>query len=159
MIDREARRQVAELLRHLVSGQITNDEFEDRLPQGSADRGVSEISSEAWYLYSDLWEHRLVGEQRLSPEARTSVARTVLFLQSDREYEWPEWPFGSRFLSALLRLFTLGVFGRGAKARYEKAGDIGVWPFLRREDYEAALQAPPYLSGRSNNKMQQTSHG
>lgn len=158
MIDRDARRQVSELLRHLVSGQITNDEFEDRLPQGSADRAVNEISSEAWYLYSDLWEHRLVGAQRLTAEARTHVARTVLFLQSEREFEWPEWPLGSRLLSGLFRLLTLGIFGRGARARYEQAGDIKVWPFLRRADYEAALEAPPYLSGRSNNKMQQTSH-
>jgi hypothetical protein len=37
---------VSELLRHLVSGQITNDEFEDRLPEGSPDRAVTEIASE-----------------------------------------------------------------------------------------------------------------
>src|SRR5262245_1910620 len=127
MIDREARRQVSELLRHLVSGQITNDEFEDRLPKGSRDRAVTQISSQAWFLYSDLWEHRLVGTQRLNAEARTNVARTVLFLQSDREFEWPEWPIGSRLLSALFRLLTLGMFSRGASARYEQAGDIRVW--------------------------------
>jgi hypothetical protein len=147
MIDREARRQVSELLRHLVCGQITNDEFEDRLPDGSSDRAVREISSEAWYLYSDLLEHRLVGKQRLGHEVRTNVARTILFLQSDREYEWPEWLLGSRLLSVLVRLLTLGLLGRGPRVRYEEAGDIRVWPFLRRADYEAALEAPPYLSG------------
>jgi hypothetical protein len=95
-----------------------------------------------------------VGQQRLSAAARTHVVRTILFLQSEREYEWPEWPLGSRLRSALLRLLTLGLFGRGARARYEQAGDISVWPFLRRTDYEAALEAPPYLDGR-----QPMSHG
>lgn len=159
MIDYDARRRVSELLRHLVSGQITNDAFEDALPEGSADRAVQEVSEEAWYLYSDLWEHRLVGKQRLASDARTHVARTILFLQSDLEYEWPEWPFSSRFLSSFLRFLTLGVLGRGARVRYEQAGDIKVWPFLRRADYEAALKTPPYLSGRSNNEMQRTRPG
>jgi hypothetical protein len=150
MIDHDARRRVSELLRHLVSGQITNDAFEDALPDGSADRAVREVSSEAWYLYSDLWEHRLVGKERLAPEARTHVARTILFLQSDLEYEWPDWPFPSRVFSSMLRLLTLGILGRGARVHYERAGDIKIWPFLRRADYDAALKAPPYLSGRSN---------
>ena len=159
MIDHEARRRVSELLRHLVSGQITNDAFEDALPEGSGDRAVQEISSEAWYLYSDLWEHRLVGKERLSREARTHVARTILFLKSPLEYEWPEWPFRSRMVSSMLRVLTLGALGRGARVRYEKAGDIEVWPFLRRADYDAALKTPPYLSGRSNNEMQRTRPG
>ena len=32
MVDRKARDKFAELLRHLATGQITNDEFEDRAP-------------------------------------------------------------------------------------------------------------------------------
>lgn len=33
MIDREARNKLAELMRSLSSGLITNDEFEDELPK------------------------------------------------------------------------------------------------------------------------------
>jgi hypothetical protein len=92
MIDHDARGRVSELLRHLVSGQITNDGFEAALPEGSADRAVREVSSEAWYLCGDLREHRLVGKERLAPEARIHVARTILFLQSDLEYECRNGP-------------------------------------------------------------------
>jgi hypothetical protein len=147
MIDRQGRTTVAESLRHLVSAQITNDEFEDRLPVSSEDRAVEEISQEAWYLYSDLWEHRLTGAERLPDEVRRHIARWILFLHSDLEFEWPQWSFGRRFVSSAARLLTFGVLGQEGRRRYERAGDITLWPFLRRGDYEAALAKPPYLSG------------
>jgi hypothetical protein len=77
MVDRESRTKLGELIRHLAAGQITNDEFEDRLlPLGSADPAVWEVfSSGAWCLYSDLWEYRLTGKYRLPKEARREVAR------------------------------------------------------------------------------------
>ena len=57
MIDRQARDLAAELIRHLVSGQITTDQFEDRLPK-SPDRAIQEIySSGPYLLYSDDDEH------------------------------------------------------------------------------------------------------
>jgi hypothetical protein len=147
MIDRDGRHAVAELLRHLVSGQVTNDQFEDRLPWQSLDRGVRQVSEEAWCLYSDLWEHRLVGSERLGEEARRHVSRWILFLQSELEYEWPAWSFGARFLASLTRLVTLGFYGHRARRHYEGAGDISVWPFLRRTDYDRAVANPRYLSG------------
>jgi hypothetical protein len=147
MIDREGRTTVSELLRHLVAGQITNDQFEGRLPVRSQDRGVTEVSEEAWYLYSDLWEHHLTGAERVPEEARRHVARWILFLQSGLEFEWPVWSFGRRFLSSAARWLTFGVLGQEDRRRYEQAGDITVWPFLRLTDYEAALARPRYLSG------------
>src|SRR5262249_51708423 len=147
MIDRDGRSQLAELLRHLVAGQITNDEFEDRLPVGSSDRAVNEVSQEAWYLYSDLYEHHLTGADRVPEEVRRHVARWILFLHSDLEFEWPEWSFGQRLLSSAARLLTFGVLGHEGHRRYERAGDIAVWPFLRQSDYEVALANPPYLRG------------
>jgi hypothetical protein len=147
MIDRRGRTDVSELLRHLVAGQITNDEFEDRLPTSSEDRAVNEVSEEAWHLYSDLWEHRLTGAERVPEEARQHVARWILFLQSELEFEWPEWSFGRRFLSSATRLLTFGVLGQEGRKHYQQAGDITVWPFLRRSDYDVALTKPRYLSG------------
>ena len=44
MIDRDARNKLAENLRSLASGLITNDEFEDSIPQ-SDDKAIIEIFS------------------------------------------------------------------------------------------------------------------
>lgn len=91
MIDRQARRRASELLRHLGAGLIANDQFEDRFPTASEDVAIDEIRSQAWFLYSDLREYRLAGKHRLAADARREVARWILFLQSDLEYEWPTW--------------------------------------------------------------------
>ncbi len=42
MIDREARTKLAELIRHLVAGMITNDEFDDRRPN-STELAIREV--------------------------------------------------------------------------------------------------------------------
>ena len=42
MIDRESRDILAESFRHLIAGQISNDQFEDRLRK-SEDAGVNEV--------------------------------------------------------------------------------------------------------------------
>ena len=90
MIDRESRTQLSELIRHLVAGRMTNDEFENRLSLRSADPTVCEVFlSGAWCLYSDLWEYRLTGKYRLPKQARREAARWILFLTTDLEYEWP----------------------------------------------------------------------
>ena len=55
MIDREARTKLAELIRHLVAGIITNDEFDDRRPN-STDLAIRDVFYwGAWHLYSDVW--------------------------------------------------------------------------------------------------------
>jgi hypothetical protein len=149
MVDRESRTKLGELIRHLAAGQITNDEFEDRLlPLGSADPAVWEVfSSGAWCLYSDLWEYRLTGKYRLPKEARREVARWILFLKTNLEYEWPRL---GRFRSLLLllgNLFSVGLIGVAYRKYFRRFGDWDVWPFLRRSDYDLALKQPPYFTG------------
>jgi len=143
MVDRESRTKLAELIRHLAAGQITNDEFENRLlPLGSADPAVWEVfSSGAWCLYSDLWEYRL------PKDARREVARWILFLKTDLEYEWPR--LGRlRILFLLLgNLVSLGLFGVAYRKYFRRFGEWHVWPFLRRSDYDLALKQPPYFTG------------
>ncbi len=73
-VDTPARRKLAELLRHLVSGVITNDEFEDRLSL-CRDAAVVAVYEQAWLLYDDLHEHRLTGKWRVPEEARPVIAR------------------------------------------------------------------------------------
>jgi hypothetical protein len=94
MIDRYSRDRLAELLRHLVCGQMTNDDFADRasnVAYGSEDQAVRVIYESADGLYGDLSTYRLRGTERVSDEVRRQFAIAAMFLYSDREYEWPEF--------------------------------------------------------------------
>ena len=147
MIDREVRRHVAELLRHLLSGQITTDEFEAALPKTSQDRGVIAVSREAWYLYSDLWEYRLTGTDKVTADVRRHVARWIAFLHSDLEYEWPAQSLGVRLLASVARLLSFGLLRQRAREAYTYAGEPKVWPFRTPEHYDQAVQSPKYFGG------------
>jgi len=116
MIDRSARNRLAELIRSLVSGSITNDEFEDRVPE-SNDRVVTEVFYHgAWCLYSDMKEYKLKGKDVLSKEDKSIVARWILFLKSENEYEWPSASFKEAFLKSI----TLGVFGHNTLDKWQE---------------------------------------
>lgn len=150
MIDRKARDILAENYRHLITGQITNDEFEDRL-KFSKDIAIDEIYYRgAWPLYDDLHEHKLTGEWAITEEGKPIAARFILFLKTDLEYEWARKTGAKAFLCALLGVFTLGIVTiiRKIIAATGEKGDKDVWPFYRRADYEAALESPPYLRGK-----------
>src|SRR5260221_9704596 len=109
MIDKAARTQLAESLRHLAAGVISNDEFEKRRPRKSQDVAVRQVFSEgAWFLYDDLREHRLIGKDKLSDSARTDLARWIVFLKTDLAYEWPVVPISVRLALLPLNLATLG---------------------------------------------------
>jgi hypothetical protein len=58
-------------------------------------------------LYSDLHEHRLVGRYRLSREVRREVARAILFLKSDLDYEWSRPALWQELLWMVAGLLTL----------------------------------------------------
>jgi hypothetical protein len=61
----------------------------------------------------------------------------ILFLHSDLEYEWPA-PFPSVTLMSRL----LGWLSRQPIRNH---GDIDMWPFIRRSDYEEASSSPRLL--------------
>jgi hypothetical protein len=149
VIDRESRTKLSELIKHLAVGQITNDEFEDRLLLlGFADPAVWEVfSSSAWCLYSDLREYRLSGKYRLPKAARRDVARWILFLKTDLEYEWPRLGRFRSLVLLLTNVFSLGLVGITYRKYFRRFGDLDVWPFLRRSDYDLALKQPPYFTG------------
>jgi len=148
MIDRNARNKLAEAMRALASGLITNDEFENnRLPHSIEDNAIFEVYSKgAWFLYSDLQEYRLAGDHRLEKETKCAVARWILFLKTDCPYEWPVPTRSQTMLRLLANLFTLGIANRFFIRRFRAYGEADVWPFFRRADYEAALQKPVYLN-------------
>jgi len=149
MIDRPARRILAENLRHLAAGLLTNDSYEDRIPRRSLDPAIMEIHlCGAWYLYDDLHEHKLIGRYRLSRAGMSEIARWILFLKSDHAYEWPMQRNG--FLVSLLfglvfslgNLLSLGLLGLLFRHRERPSGDEEVWPFRRKSDFELALASP-----------------
>jgi hypothetical protein len=146
VIDRPSRNKLAEALRALASGQISNDEFERRVPIASADPAVWHIFFDGvWGLYSDLSEYHLKGRQRLKPEAKAAVARCVLFLKTDQSFAWPQPSGLERLGTFFANLLTLGIAARFFQRRYRAAGEFSVWPFISRTSYEQALRSPVYL--------------
>jgi len=152
---RPARIVLAEALRHLASGTITNIEFENWVSDGPEDRAVREIDSFAWMFYDDFTEHKLRGRHRLSKFQRQVFARCVIFLRTDLEYEYPYnakslWVHpraGRAWIQYLLRCLT----GRNRHSDVDKNPheliDDRIWPFKRRSDYLEAIKHPVYLAG------------
>jgi hypothetical protein len=149
MIDAPARTKFSELIRGLVAGRLTNDKFEDSIPR-SLDVAIHEVYfTGIWGLYSDLYEYRLTGKDAVPQQARPHIARYILFLKSGLPYEWPRlrvFPFLLLLVAALL---TLGITNRFYRSWFARQGDIDIWPFLRRSDYDSALARPPYLHKRT----------
>lgn len=162
------RNRMAELLRQLASGRITNAKYEDRLP--SLDRDTWPIFQAAWGCYDDFHEHRLKGAYRPSRAQRQILARCVLFLRSGLPYEWPRnarWtahrtrldvtdhaPASTTRTQRVIRWLFTYVPEHKHTERHDaqiksRLIDDRIWPFRRRADLNAALRNPPYLVGRS----------
>ncbi|MGA2279711.1 MAG: hypothetical protein ABSG80_05350 [Verrucomicrobiota bacterium] len=150
MIDAPARTKFSELIRGLVAGRLTNDEFEDAIPR-SLDVAIHEVYfTGIWGLYSDLHEYRLTGKDAVPRQARPDIARCILFLKSGLPYEWPRLGRLSFLLLLVATLLTLGIANRIYLRWFSRQGDIHVWPFIRRSDYDSALTHPPYLHERAS---------
>jgi len=142
MTDRNARDVLAVELRRLITGRITNDEFEDRVAAAvrrSSDAGVRAVRWAAWALYNDLREHRLVGEYAPTPLVRRRVAIWLLFLKSDAEYEWVDLPFWLQQVLGIPNLLTFGLVNRVLRLWQRRQGDCDAWPFIRHHDLTRAV--------------------
>lgn len=147
MIDRPSRDRLATALRQYVSGRITNDDL-DGIDVDWRDRGAVAVKERAWCLYDDLHQHKAVGKYYLPRPARDEVGRWILFLHSDHEYTWPQLSF-IQIVNWPLNLLTLGWWEQRKRRRLDEfmaAGDFSVWPFVAKQDYDAALRHPRYLS-------------
>ena len=94
MIDRHQRDQLAQELRKLVTGKLSNDDFDDSYYDkycGSSDPAVREVARFGWCLYSSdvLWPYYLKGRHKVNAETMRRATHSVLFLQSDLEYAYP----------------------------------------------------------------------
>jgi hypothetical protein len=142
MIDRIARESLAEKLRQLASGAITNAAFEEHR-HSQSDPALHEIAEcLAWPHYDDFSEHRLEGDYALIDGRRKDFARAGLFLKSDCEYRWPKRSGLVGWGGYFRRVFSFGL----SKPK-PLGGDVRFWPFWSEEDYRDALKRQPYLSG------------
>ena len=153
MIDFQARSRLAEVSRWLVSGLITNYEYDDRVVSddrlvASKDPAVREIYSKGfWLLYDDLRQYRFKERYKIPPQTRKVAARCIFFLKSGLPYNWPVLSRSAAFLLTVANLVTLGAAGF-AYARWARRGrDISYWPFASAAQYNDGLQSPIYLSG------------
>ena len=178
MVDKERRKKLALHLRHLSVGVITNDDFENVIVDDVSDGWLPEQyyrSKQAksdledpiirpmlelcWGLYDDTRQHTLTKYDALPAESLKIIARCILFLHSDKEYEWAYFdtkgPFFSFSLSELiLSILTLGHYYRTKRDEltlsyeaWQKTGDYDYWPFIRKADYDDMLTKQPFLNG------------
>lgn len=138
--DRDSRDRLISAIRALLSGQITRAEFEGRVPARSSDPAIRAMLSEnAWQLFTG--KH----DDSLADCDRGTVSRWVLFLKTDKPYEWPSLSRRQQVMHALASVVTLGMIAKPLSRRIAGLGDLAVWPFLRRADYDAAMRSPAYL--------------
>jgi hypothetical protein len=154
MIDRAARDQLSRNLKLLISGRISNDGFEDAIPE-TKDLAIAACADMASLLYSDMKAHRLAGHHSIGPADRREVLRWILFLDSDLEYLWPEmrWPGLQplrRARPALTRwLHWPNAISPKRATNFLASGDHNAWPFMSRSEYKNALQNPRRLAGKA----------
>lgn len=143
MVNREKRLEASGLIRKLATGELTNDDFEDSFPREGDDPALAEIYQRLWFFWSDRFTHRLTGPHQLSEDNFRLCERCVLFLGTDLEYEWPramaEAPLSLVFYRLLRMKRHQERIERKALNELERLGDLDVWPFIRRSDYEDAL--------------------
>lgn len=137
MIDRESRDRLADLLRELSDGSVSKDEFHERLPR-SRDLAVREIIEQAWLLCRDLPEPKTSGRKKLLRDARAEVSRWILFLESEREYEWPALSTLARVLGFVPSVLTFGLIWAPWRWWFKRSGDSRVWPFIDAQQFQSA---------------------
>jgi hypothetical protein len=160
MIDRAARDQFSRNLRRLVSGKISNDQFEEGIP-ATKDAAIAACADMAGILYSDMKEHRLVGRNSVGPSDRREVLRWILFLDSEFEYLWPKIRLpGLQPLRRVSPIVTRWLHWPDAvsqdqAAEFLASGDHTAWPFISRSAYRHALRNPRQLAGKPKSRLSQ----
>jgi hypothetical protein len=137
MVSRQDRDVLIDLLVKFFSGDITNYQFEEGIPD-SEDSGIWPIVSSVWCFYDDTIEHKVEDRSPLSEDNKEMFMRWILFLKTDNEYEWPPISYPG------IRPLEHGIFSKlfGKKLKEEKfisSSEYEVWPFYNKESYEMAV--------------------
>lgn len=152
----ETRRKHALLLRRLVAGRISNDEYEDGLADDFDEGSNSVFFEGGWHLYSDTKEYCLEGRHKLDRESKRKVARWIMFLRSSADYIWPIAPSFLR-VRRLLYSISRGKWCADSLHKYDSLmarADAVFWPFFNQDQFRKELDSPSYLIGQQRaNKM------
>jgi hypothetical protein len=113
----DTRRAYAKLLRKWVTGNITNDRYEDEYDEivnkHGYDDAAHDMYTTMWFTYNDTNEHVLSQAARKDPEFRRRIARWLVFLYGDmQQYTWPaklKPKFWRILFIGLLPMIVLGV--------------------------------------------------
>lgn len=136
MVDRKSRDAFAELLTRFISGELSNFDFE-KLTPNTKDRAILGMEHSLWCFYDDCKEHKMDGDHTFPEETEKTIARWILFLRTDQEYEWPDISYpGVRPIehSLISKLFN----GPKRERKFMHFGDYSVWPFFEVDSYENA---------------------
>ena len=145
MVDRESRDKAAEVLRRFISGQITNFDFEAKMPL-SEDEVILAVEDSMWCFYDDFRKHKMKGEWKLPKETVEIMSRWIIFLHTNNEYKWPNFSFAG--IRPLEHGWLSKLSGKPIKEQaFMQTGAYSVWPFFDMESYNNALQNPRLLSG------------
>jgi hypothetical protein len=137
MVDTERRKKLAFHLRHLAVGLISNDDFEsqimddvtrDWLPEQYYrakeakfdDQIILPMLELCWGLYDDTRHHYLKGKDKLSDKSLKIIARCILFLQTDKEYEWPYFDTNGVLLKFSLAEIVVWILSLGQYFRLKQ---------------------------------------
>lgn len=120
-------------------GLITNDAFEEAIMDDVSDgwfpeqyyRSKQAVSDSedpiirpmlelCWGLYDDTRQHKLKKYDQLSEENLKVIAICILFLHSDKEYEWPYFDANNPLLRFSLEDFVLSLITLGQHYRNKK---------------------------------------
>ena len=150
MIDRESRDACAQLLRALAARELSGDEFETAMGDlSSEDPAIRAMFTQGWSLYTEGCHV----DRQTARAVRPDLARSVLFLHGDAEYRWPPYPSGDfPIYNWLFNILTLGWWEHRKALRlraWEQHGDVSVWPFHSRAEFEVACSSPRFLVGSS----------
>ena len=140
MINAQARREGARLLKEFFDGKITNDEYNDAFPSGSADAGLSVVYRRIWVYYSDLHSHYL-DRGGLSDEDVALFQRCIDYLDTDLEYDGPPISMNNpvtRLFRKLLGDDERPVTELGSTAVEASGFFTAWWPFASAMEYEQA---------------------
>jgi len=144
MVDREARNIAAEVLRHFISGQSYNFDFEENEPN-SEDPIISAIWESIWPFYCDLRKHKMRDDWKIPDIGKRKIANWLLFLYTNEEYKWPKISYpGVRpqeygYVARLFRRHKI-------EEHFMSQGPYEIWPFIDKESFENAKQNPRLLS-------------
>lgn len=134
-------------MRHYLAGVSTNFALNDALfDLKSSDPAIDAIRKQVWFIYDDLREHRHEGTWKIAAEQREVAMRIILFLKTDREYEWPHVPSWYRASRPLIWLLTLGFGSSALDRQFEFRDAENVWPFRSSEEIQEAKNDPKYLA-------------